>query len=366
MEKIILFTDYRNSFYSRMGLQENGFDLSKLKEYFYLEGFDLNILQFCDINFNDNIFNGTPVLYTSLEDPGLYYKYFIEDIVLGLEMAGAWLIPCFYYLRAHHNKVFLEILRKNSGLGEINNLDSCFYGVPSECEARATNLPYPLVLKPAAGAMATGVTLVKTVSELTETIDKISKIERPLLSEVINILRPYVRKIKKLLRPDIKFDTLVPYRQKFIAQQFVDGLANDYKVLVYGGQYYVLKRENRKNDFRASGSGLFSYPRILPDGLLNYSKKIIEHFDVPYISLDIVHDGSAFFLIEFQFLMFGTYTLEKSTFYFQQIADEWVKVCGVSEIEKEFVRSVCDYIRRKRHLRTKMFASNEPPFKQNT
>ena len=347
MKKIILITDYRNSFYSRMGSQENGFDHFKLKEYFKEEGFNVEILQFCDINFNDKNLRGTPVLYTSLEDPELYYKNFIEDVILGLEITGAWLIPRFYFLRAHHNKVFQEILRKNIGLKEINNLESFFYGVPSECVNRATSLNYPIVLKPAAGASSTGVTLVKSTSELIKATEKISKVERPILDELITRLRPYVHIIKRCLHIGITLDTLVPYRQKFITQQFIPNLVNDYKVLVYGNKYYVLRRENRKNDFRASGSGLLSHPQILPEGMLDFAKKIFEHFDVPYISLDIAYDSKWLFLIEFQFLMFGTYTLEKSTFYFQQIEGKWVKVNGTSIVEKEFVLSVADYIKKK-------------------
>jgi hypothetical protein len=351
MDRIILLTDYRNSFYSRMGSQEDGFEQSKLKEYFLKEGFSLDILQFCDINFEDSEWYGTPVLYTSLEDPELYYKNFIEDVILGLEMAGAWIIPSFYFLRAHHNKVFLEILRQNSKLTTIKNLHGHFYGVPSECEERATNFTFPVVVKPAAGAMSTGVTLVKTVSELRKTIYKISKTDRPLREEFRNIIRPYARKIKKLLNPGIKFGTIVSYREKFVTQQFIEGLQNDFKILVYNDKYYVLKRENRKNDFRASGSGLLSYPQTLPDGMLDYVKEIFEYFDVPYLSLDIAYNGKVFFLIEFQFLMFGTYTLEKSLFYFQLINNQWIKVDGESKIEYEFVRSVSEYIRRKKETK---------------
>lgn len=350
MNKIILLTDYRNSFYSLMGSQENGFDLLKLKEYFEQEGFYLDIKQFCDVDFNDKTLKGTPVLYTSLEDPGLFYKSFIEDVILGLEMAEAWLIPRYYYLHAHHNKVFQEIFRQTSGLEALKNLNGHFFGVPSECEERTTNLEYPVVIKPAAGAMSTGVTLVKSVLELKEAIYKISKTERPLMEELRNIIRPFARRIIKLFNPRIRFASIVPYREKFVIQQFVEGLKNDYKILIYSDKYYVLRRENRKNDFRASGSGLLSYPRSLPDGMLDFAKKIFEYFDVPYISLDVAYDGNSFYLIEFQFLMFGTYTLEKSKYYFIKIDDEWRKIEGISEIEKVFVQSVCHYVKNKGYL----------------
>lgn len=333
-----------------MGSQENSFDLSKLKKYFTEYGFNLIIMQFCDIDYADNVWHGTPVLYTSLEDPELYYKSFIEDVVLGLEMAGAWLLPCYYYLRAHHNKVFLEVLRKNKGFNAINNIHSTIYGVPSECKARIDSFKFPLVLKPAAGASSTGVTLVNNETELLETIDRISKVNYPILSKKVKQLHSFVRRVKRSFRPfstSSNKSTLVTYRNKFIVQQFVRDLNNDYKILIYGDKYYVLKRDNRENDFRASGSGHLSWPALLPKGILDYAKEIYDHFDVPYVSLDIANNGREYFLIEFQFLMFGTFTLEKSPYYFQKISDEWIKIDGFSEIEKEFVSSVCDYISRK-------------------
>ena len=40
------------------------------------------------------------------------------------------------------------------------------------------------------------------------------------------------------------------YRKKFIVQNFIEDLSNDWKILVFGKKYYILCRETRKNDFR--------------------------------------------------------------------------------------------------------------------
>ena len=82
MNKIILLTDYRNSFYSRMGLQENGFELCKLKDYFDKENYNLDILEFCDINFNEKALRGTPVLLH------LRIRSFIIKILLKMLFSG--------------------------------------------------------------------------------------------------------------------------------------------------------------------------------------------------------------------------------------------------------------------------------------
>jgi len=72
-----------------------------------------------------------------------------------------------------------------------------------------------------------------------------------------------------------------------------------------------------------------------------------KHFNVPIISLDIGFDGKDFHLIEFQFLHFGTTTIEKAPFYFQKNKNIWEPIDGKSDLEKVYVDSVCDFIENK-------------------
>ena len=107
-----------------------------------------------------------------------------------------------------------------------------------------------------------------------------------------------------------------------------------------GERAYAFRRFKRKNDFRASGSGFFDFVKDVPDGILDYAKKVFEEFDVPFISLDVAHKNSNFYLIEFQFVHFGTYTLEKSPFYFQQNENSWQVMNSTSILEQEFAASI--------------------------
>jgi hypothetical protein len=128
-------------------------------------------------------------------------------------------------------------------------------------------------------------------------------------------------------------------------QEFLSGLDGDYKVLVYGKKYYVLERKNRKNDFRASGSGNFSFPDSPSDELLNFAYDIYTGFNVPFISMDIAKFEHRYVLLEFQFLSFGNYTLERSEFYFTRKDDSgWMKVKEIPDLEREFVSSVVRYL----------------------
>jgi hypothetical protein len=105
-----------------------------------------------------------------------------------------------------------------------------------------------------------------------------------------------------------------------------------------------LYRGVRDNDFRASGSGKFEFRKELPEGMLDFAYSIKEYFNVPNISLDIGFDGEKFHLIEFQFLYFGTKTLEKSQFYFERIKDQWIVKDEKSCLEEVYVKSVINYI----------------------
>jgi hypothetical protein len=122
-------------------------------------------------------------------------------------------------------------------------------------------------------------------------------------------------------------------------------MPNDWKILIFGSKYYILERKVRKKDFRASGSGNFSYPDNVPDGLLDYSKLIFDKLNIPFLSLDIGYDDNDFYLIEFQTLHFGTVTIEKSPFYYQYYSGiGFKKIVVDSNLEEVFVSSIIEYI----------------------
>jgi hypothetical protein len=334
MNKLItMLVDYNNHFYTSVLLKNETMDIEAIRGYFAGHGYDLVVKQFKDVDFLKENYSGQPVLYQSSEDRDLFYKSYIEDILLGLQIQGARLIPDFYAFRAHHNKVFMEIMRDLNPNQQIKNISSKGFGALEEFKNDLPNHTGPVVMKPAAGWGSQGVRLLKSDPEKIKHAEKISRSIH------------WVDALKNLYR-DYRYPFYAKrsnHRQKFIAQTFVPGLSNDYKVLVYAEKYYTLMRRNRKDDFRASGSGLFEFPPLeaLPPGLLDFARSVFNSFSVPIISLDIACDEKAFYLLEFQFLQFGTYTLIKSPFYALKENDDWRMVKATSNLEEEFVNSVC-------------------------
>lgn len=333
MSDILLLVDYRRCFYSTTRPREIGMDLDALRRAFAKHGITLTIRTFQEVNFRDDDFRGKYVLYQSSEDTGLLYKDFIEDVLLGISLSGGLLIPDFYKFRAHHNKVFMEILRDLSPEEAVQSCRAWYYGALEELLENRETHEGKRVLKSSSGSGSNGVVLAQSGRDLVRLARRISRSYHAvdwIKDRLKWALRPWHRRMSH-------------HRKKFVVQEYLADLQDDYKVLVYHDKYYLLRRRIKKGDFRASGSGLFSWLEAPPAGLLDFAEGVHQSFDVPMSSLDIAQRDSYCHLLEFQFLHFGPLTLEQSDFYFRRMAGAWTRVEGKSVVEQEFARSVARY-----------------------
>ena len=333
---IYALSDYKGNFGSKADSipYNSGMDKNLLQKYFLTFGFEVVFIPFSEvINYSNNFWENNLVIYTSSEDIGYYYKSYIEDIIYYLELSNAKLIPPFKYLKANNNKIFMELLRQQFST-EVCNIKSKVFGCYEEVEKMSNNLSFPLVYKQSAGAMSKGVGLIASMDELEHKLKKVSR-----TSNLLKELWEYGRSIK--YKGYIRESK---YRNKFIIQDYLAGLDGDYKVLVFSNKYYILKRNTRKDDFRASGSGIRNFVKEFPQGLLEYANLCINTLKVPQVSLDIAYNGKSFFLIEFQCLYFGSYTITYSEFYWCKTEENgFVLTQGKSVLEAEFARSVAEF-----------------------
>jgi hypothetical protein len=334
MNNIYLIKDYRGAFYSSVTNIKTYYsmDINLLKDHFETKGWSVHILEYPDIDFSQN-WRGQIVLYQSSEDLGLEYKSYIENNIFGLKLRGAILIPDFQFLYAHHNKVFMEILRKVSNISEANTLRSWLLGTYEDFQHRINQIPLPVVAKPSAGAISKGVVLLKNKKQALYEVQKMT-----FCTSVVRTCYEYYKRFM--------YKSYIPYslnRRKFILQEFVPELQEDYKILFYGNHAYVVRRGVRKNDFRASGSGLLTWPELLPDGMLDTAWKIFKGFDVPFISIDLAYQETKFHLLEVQFIQFGTAALEKSLHHWEYNNGNWNVIRKNSNLEESFVASITQY-----------------------
>ena len=337
-KRIFLLLDYRNQFYFSTRHRGASVDVEKLKKYFKNNGYELIVKHFFEIDFRSDNYKGEWILYQSSEDPGLFYKDYIEDVLMTLHFQGARLIPDFRYFRAHHNKVYMELLRDVLPISEIKNIQSKGFGTYEEyTRGNILRSSDPYVLKPGSGTRSSGVKLLATSEDKKKYPHNLS---RTLTFDNLKLL------ISKLITGK-PFTPISTNRRKFIVQNFIVGLEGDFRILTYGEKYYAVFRGNRDNDFRASGSGKLNFEAELPEGLLNYAKAVYTQFNVPFMSLDIGYKNGVFYLFEFQCLCLGQYTLEKSKFYYKQINDEWKRVLETPDLEREIVTTVLSHIENK-------------------
>ena len=338
-KELIFIVDFNNRFSSKWAAKpyRSGMDKALLKSEFEKLGIDIQFMPYYDIDFRDkSFFENKVFLYTSSEDKNLYYKSYIEDIILGLEMIGAEIIPSYKYLRAHHNKTFMEIMRDVSDF-DNKDIKSKYFGTFEDFKKNAKNLDYPLVLKSAFGATSKTVTLINSVKQGLKKTKQFSR-SKSLFYDIRDILRRIRHK---------GYIMESTHRKKFIVQNLIAGMDRDYKILVFGKKYFVLERRVKKNDFRASGSGLIAYTKELPEGMLDYAKQFFEYQNLPFFAMDVAFNGTGFTLIEFQALYFGTHTLDRAPYYFVKKNDTWHCVEGKSIVEKELATSVVAYLQKK-------------------
>lgn len=341
--KIYLLTDYKNRFNLKhhSNPYRSGMDIDLLKKYFIEYSYELIILQFSDIDFRNYNYKDKLVLYTSQEDVGGYYKSYIEDIIYGLHLQGAKLIPDFKYLRAHHNKVFMEFLRDQLEDESIKNIRSRHFGALEEVMKEADNFEYPVVVKGASGASSKNVALAKNYNELFKILKKIAP-TRNYKEEFREFARKY--KYKGYIKES-------RYRNKFIIQNFIPGLRNDWKIYLFGDKLFIFMRPIQPGrGFKASGGGYDNYffgkNADFPEDILDYASKIFYKLDVPNVSLDIFFDENQFGLLEFQCICFGTAGILKkySREYFIK-KQKWIPMKNTGDIEKVYVDSIIEFLK---------------------
>jgi len=337
MEQIFLLTDYRNQFYSSTKHRGASIDLERLRNDLAKLEFELIVRPFSKVDFCTQNYKDKWVLYQSSEDPGLFYKSYIDDILLGLSLQGAKLIPDFAKFRAHHNKHFMEIMRDLHTSPAIKNIQAERYGTYEDYQKDFERIKSKsFVLKSSNTSKSRGVYLLRNIKQKLKFPKKVSG--TPSLQNA--------RYLMERLRTGNKPLHISNNRQKFILQPYINGLQGDFRIVVYADKYYVLYRSNRPNDFRASGSMIFNHDTQLPKGLLDYAKGVFESFKVPFMALDIGVKEDEFFLFEFQFISFGQYALEKSRFYYFFEDGIWQKKPEEPDLEREIAMSVAKFIKK--------------------
>ena len=350
MNSLIILTDEQSEFLvSRSDpMGYTSMNVNKIGNYFKTRDFSVRVCKFSELDLSDD-FKGVYFLYQSSETAGGFYKRYIESLIYFIEKKGAITLPGYEYLRAHHDKVSMELMRSGFSDNALKTLESRPYG--SWVDALKYDSVFPVVVKAASSSASAGVFLARNKAEYDKIVRKAGKVivAGGLTDLLTGWIKTQSKRLIKLMDPSKKkyywkYNT-TPLSMPLVVQPFVDGLEGDFKVLFFGGKYFSMYRKNRENDFRASGSGSFlgvSDDKF--DGLLNFARKVTAEINFPMIGMDIGFDGKEYHLIEFQMIDMGTSALQRSEFWHEFKNGKLLRFDGKSDLEEEFSRSVLTFI----------------------
>lgn len=316
-----------------------GLDLERIKRVLENDFHHaVQILDFAKIAANYELLPRQSVLfYTASYNES--YNQFIKDVIFDISQSRSdvLVLPDINQLFSFENKGYQELYKKRIGIEKVKGN---YYGDSDDFPIEKA--VFPFVYKSLKGAMSSGVRLINNQQEF-ETVSKEAK--KLSFLERLRLYKKAKNKHKdQSLQPvkpysEVNFSTFFSKRNPFVAQEFVSGLEYDYKVLVFGEKYYVLKRKVRDNDFKASGSGKFEWTEP-SEKVLDYAREVVTKMNVPINSLDIVETEKYCALVEYQGIGFGPLTLIGSPYYFQKNSTNWHKVLTQSNLEDEYAQAL--------------------------
>lgn len=334
--RVVLATDYRGGFQSKMAnlYQFCSLDIPALVGVFRDLGCEAAVVP---VNRVPLEHGGRPVLFTSSEDGDGLYKAFIESIAMGLEAAGGIALPRAELIKAHHNKVLMEILKSTLSLGDPV-FRTQYFGTLEDLATFVDDGVWPKVLKPSYGSGSSGVSLVRSREDLHRQARRIARSFTP---------RATASELKaRAVRKDYVRRSL--HRRGFIVQDFLDGIAGEYKVLAYGTKYYILQRILRPGEFRGSAMALrLDFDPPFDEKLtsvLDFAHRCYGRIDTPCLSLDVVVHAGRPQLLEFQCLTFGPVAAENSERYYVREDRDWRAVEQPCHLERTFAEAVLEYL----------------------
>ncbi len=313
-----------NGYFGSSGQSWKTLDVDKIASMLNFDTDIITINDLMDMDFDPS----DVVIYTSSDEENIR-KYLLD--VMYLVDKKCHIIPSYEMLLSHENKGFQQLFRYEHNFGNL--IGNYFFDIDD------SKLSMPKVFKTITGAGSSGVSLVRNQKDLSKI-----KSQHFTVSKKRQIIK--LQRRLKLRKNEFK---IYNYRHKgfnrLVEQEFVPNLKNDYKILVFGDRYYGLKRNIKKNDFRASGSGLFKFEKP-PNKVLDFAKNIFNELDNPYASLDIAQSVDGCHLLEYQGTNFGPTAVLNSSMRYVYSDNRWKEEKNDKDLESNFVYALNIFIRQ--------------------
>lgn len=227
---------------------------------------------------------------------------FAKQLIYSLETAGIRCFPNFHTTWHFDDKVGQKYLLEAVGAPLVPSY--VFYS-KKEALAWIDQTEFPKVFKTRGGAGSKNVLLAHNKREAQKLVKKAFGKGFPQ-SSVSNLISENWRKHKEgrmslfavfkdfaayFLKPGTFSKMHAPERGYIYFQDFIPNNSFDIRVIVIGDKSFAIKRQVRKNDFRASGSGYILYDRNeIPESCVQVSFEVSKKLKVQCLAYDYVFD----------------------------------------------------------------------------
>lgn len=228
---------------------------------------------------------------------------FARQLIYSIEQRGIKVFPNFNSCWHFDDKVGQKYLLESISAPFVPTY--IFYD-KKEAINWVSKIDFPKVFKLRGGAGSQNVKLVSNKSKANSLIrkafgsgfpltDKYSNIKQRLWvlkrDRTLTALFHFIKGFARFFLPKENHNLLTRQKGYIYFQDFIEGNAYDDRVVVIGDKAIAIRRHNRKNDFRASGSGLIEYnPELFPIDTIKIAFRISEKLKSQSTAFDFIYD----------------------------------------------------------------------------
>lgn len=166
---------------------------------------------------------------------------------------------------------------------------------------------------------------MKTTAEAVSEIEKVFR--RDSVQDILDAKGPYIGRVStNYLRMKIEGTPSLANRPVVYWQEFVPGNSRDLRITIVGDKFaFGFWRNNRKGDFRASGSGSIDYNSPVPKEAIRYCLELSRIMNFDSMAYDLLFDSSDFLVSEMSYGYVDT-AIHRAKGYFELLGDDLVFV----------------------------------------
>ena len=230
--------------------------------------------------------------------------FFKEKVYFLQYMMGKKVVPNYETIWHFESKVAQSYIFSHYNIKVPKTLVSMDY---KDAFEQKDSMGYPFVLKLSSGASSKNVQLVNNKREAVQRLEETFAV--PIYDDMKRKIKSGPKTmLKNISKRWVWFRTWIRLYENFenmavsYIQEFLPNNQSDLRITVIGQNHaYGFWRNNRPNDFRASGSGLLDYERDIPQGPVKYCLNLNKQLKFDSMCYDFILKDGDYVLTEMSY-----------------------------------------------------------------